>query len=618
MSLSTLGAELLQALLPFFWAGLTVACAILLRRMRQPSYLMLAALAASAGGGVLTAMSYVALAQAAVVTVAGYAAAVMIGIGLYLHWRRNPRGASARPAFLAHDMAKRANVFAALFENTREGFSYFDQDLNVIAYNRKFLELLDFPPEPFNLGDPFEKFIRYNAERGEYGPGDPDEQVRERVELARQFKAHSFERERPDGRVLLIQGDPVPGGGFVTTYMDITERKQAENALKERDQLYRSLLRNVPSIITMKNLDGRYVLANQGAGRFLRQDPNLVIGKRTEDIFDAPLAAFHKRWDAKIRATGEAETREFDQVALPDGHVHDIMMTKFPVVGRDGQQVGTGTISTNITALKNAERELERHRDHLADLVAERTAELQSTQESLVQAERLATMAQLTATVSHELRNPLGTIQSSFYIIRSILEREGVDVPKALARIDRNIDRCARIIDELLDYTRISGLNRVNVKFDAWCNTFAADLDIPDTVKLTVDCQPNLTASIDTVQTHHLLENLIQNAWQALADSNNAGRGGRIDLTVRQTDGRLVIRVADNGPGVDDGMKEKIFEPLTSTKVYGIGLGLPLVKRIVTLYGGSIRVEDNQPHGAVFVIELPVRTAEIAGLSETA
>jgi light-regulated signal transduction histidine kinase (bacteriophytochrome) len=113
-----------------------------------------------------------------------------------------------------------------------EGISIADRDLRLAGWNRRFAELLDFPESLLHENTTFADIIRFNAQRGEYGPGDPEEQVRSRVELAAQFQPHRIERTRPDGTVLEIRGSPLPGGGFVTTYTDITARKNAEAALQ--------------------------------------------------------------------------------------------------------------------------------------------------------------------------------------------------------------------------------------------------------------------------------------------------------------------------------------------------------------------------------------------------
>jgi transcriptional regulator with GAF, ATPase, and Fis domain len=121
-----------------------------------------------------------------------------------------------------------------------QGISMVDGELRVIAFNQKFLELLEFPPERFKLGYHMQEAFRYNAERGEYGPGDIEQQVLERLELAKRFEPHHFERVRPDATVIEIHGTPLPNkGGFVTTYTDITARKQAQEELRRQNDRLR-------------------------------------------------------------------------------------------------------------------------------------------------------------------------------------------------------------------------------------------------------------------------------------------------------------------------------------------------------------------------------------------
>ena len=130
-------------------------------------------------------------------------------------------------------LAAKTELLRDTFDNMAEGISIADRDLRLAGWNRRFAELLDFPESLLHEKTTFADIIRFNAQRGEYGPGDPEEQVRSRVELAAQFQPHRFERTRPDGTVLEIRGAPLPGGGFVTTYTDITARKNAETALQQ-------------------------------------------------------------------------------------------------------------------------------------------------------------------------------------------------------------------------------------------------------------------------------------------------------------------------------------------------------------------------------------------------
>jgi len=144
--------------------------------------------------------------------------------------RAQERSLKARELELAEQKA----ILETTLENIDQGITMTDRDLHIKVFNRRFLELLDLPIHLFERGFNIEQAFRYNALRGEYGPGDVDEQVRMRMELARKFEPHAFERKRPNGQVLAIRGQPLPGGeGFVTTYSDVTEQKRAEEQLRQ-------------------------------------------------------------------------------------------------------------------------------------------------------------------------------------------------------------------------------------------------------------------------------------------------------------------------------------------------------------------------------------------------
>ncbi len=124
-------------------------------------------------------------------------------------------------------------VLQSILDNMPGGVSVFDGELRLVASNRLYRQLLDFPDELFAIPQPtFESFIRYNASRGEYGTEDSEARVEELLERARHPVAHVFERERPNGTVLEIRGAPLPGGGFVSIYTDVTQRKRAEDHIR--------------------------------------------------------------------------------------------------------------------------------------------------------------------------------------------------------------------------------------------------------------------------------------------------------------------------------------------------------------------------------------------------
>jgi PAS domain S-box-containing protein len=127
-------------------------------------------------------------------------------------------------------------LLQATMENVAQGISVVDAELRIVAWNRRYLEMFGYPDGMVYVGRPVADLIRFNASRGELGPGDPDDQVARRLSHLRAGTAYVFQRERRDGRVYEIHGQPMPEGGYVTTYTDVTEYKRTEQALLEAKQ----------------------------------------------------------------------------------------------------------------------------------------------------------------------------------------------------------------------------------------------------------------------------------------------------------------------------------------------------------------------------------------------
>ncbi|HEY8708620.1 MAG TPA: EAL domain-containing protein [Burkholderiaceae bacterium] len=222
-----------------------------------------------------------------------------------------------------------------------------------MASNRRFCELLGFPQRLCKPGTPMEDFLRYNAERGDYGPGDVDEQVRSRLEMARRFEPHRFERERPDGTVLDIRGIPVPGRGFVTIYTDITQRARAEHALRDSDERFRGLTALSSDWFWEQDASFRYCrLEGRHAQAFAA-----TMGKTNWELG----LGIEGGWDAH-RALLESHRPFHDVVmhgSLAGGPLRYQRMSGEPIVDPHGHFMGYRGVGRDITKHKRTEERIQ-------------------------------------------------------------------------------------------------------------------------------------------------------------------------------------------------------------------------------------------------------------------
>jgi signal transduction histidine kinase len=213
--------------------------------------------------------------------------------------------------------------------------------------------------------------------------------------------------------------------------------------------------------------------------------------------------------------------------------------------------------------------------------------------------ERLATFGQLVGSIGHELRNPLGVIESSLFLIRG---RVGDDerVKKHIERIGDQVRLSSEIISGLLDMVRDRPLPRERVPVAALVSGAVASVQRPAEVALSVGALEGLEVGGDATQLRQALVNLVLNAVQASSPR------GEVRVLARREGATVAIDVEDTGPGVAESVRGRLFEPLITTKDHGSGLGLALVKRVAERHGGSIEHEPCPGGGARFILRLPV------------
>ncbi len=248
-------------------------------------------------------------------------------------------------------------------------------------------------------------------------------------------------------------------------------------------------------------------------------------------------------------------------------------------------------------------------RDELERRFAERSAELESVQQELLRKERLAVLGQLTGTVAHELRNPLGTIATSVAVVERRARDAGLDVTKALARTQRGVERCNNIITELLDFARARGLDRQPTRVDDWLSEVLDELSVPREITLVRELGAGTTeVAFDRDRLRRVVINLVDNARDAVLARVDEG-AREIRVATRIADGRAWIEVADNGPGIPADLLAKIHEPLFSTKTFGVGLGLPIVRQAMEEHGGVFEIAGDAGRGTRAVLWLPLAEA---------
>jgi signal transduction histidine kinase len=214
-------------------------------------------------------------------------------------------------------------------------------------------------------------------------------------------------------------------------------------------------------------------------------------------------------------------------------------------------------------------------------------------------AERLSTFGQLVGSIGHELRNPLGVIESSLFILRG-RNSEDERTKKHVERIGEQVGIANDIITQLLDMIRDRPLQREEVDLKALLQSALESVRQPDEVAVHLEGLEALSpVSGDRTQLRQVLVNLLENAVHA------ASPKGTVRIIGSSQGGQLQLAVEDSGPGVDPSVRPRLFEPLMTTKAKGIGLGLALVKRIVERHGGTIGHESAPGGGARFVVRLP-------------
>jgi signal transduction histidine kinase len=499
----------------------------------------------------------------------------------------------------------------------QQALSIYDDDLRFVVGNRTFQDMFGLPDRLVTQGARFEDTIRFLVESGEYGAvDDPEQFVRDRVEQAKAFEPHYMERTRANGRTISVEGSPLPQGGWVTVYTDITAIKRQEAMLRSRsEELSDKLLAHaeelsqtnralaatnaaleeakrqltemerrarvtaemMPAHIARIGRDWRYSYSNRQLAAILPDSPRNIVGLHARDAlgdeaFERITPHLERGFD------GEASVLEFAH----EGSGRRVRVAFTPDVDQDGAVSGIYILSTDVTEEAQA-------------------------RSALTQTRKRELAAQLTSGLAHDFSNLLT-------IILGLQARLGqMDLPEdagqlvgatagAARRGGALLDRIAslsgsrEVRPEAVDVARLLGdivtLARPTLHADHVIETKVEGLEAP--------------VLLDAGGTQDALLNLVLNARDALGPGP-----GRITLTARPVaETWIEFAVDDTGPGFSDAALEHALDAFFTTKGgEGSGLGLAMVYDHAKMSGGHVRI-GNRADGARVTMRLPLRAVD--------
>ena len=498
-----------------------------------------------------------------------------------------------------------------------QALTIFDSDLRLAVSNAPFKEMFNLPDELVANGAPFEDTIRHLALRGEYGDIDDLEAfVAERIEVARAFEPHYVERYRSNGTVISVEGSPLPQGGWITVYTDITSNKKQETLLRARseeltDQVLahaeelastnRALAATVsvlgetkrhlteveartrlttemmPAHIAHIDETGHYTYSNRQLSTIIPGRPNNIIGMHISDALG--LGVYEKIKPMLHSAfAGENTLTEFTDAAS----THRIRAAFTP-----DTRGGAYVLSTDVTL------------------------ETQ-TRVALQQTSKRELAAQVTSGLAHDFSNLLTIILGMQSKLARLDELPSAAKPliegtlNAAKRGGDLLGSIAEITSQRVQRPRVTDLHALLREME----TLAAPT-LPENIVFTVTGQlPNKAVLLDQGAIKDALLNLILNARDA------CGSNGTIKLSASTVHNTWIeFTVSDTGTGFSEDALKHACDPFYTTKgSEGTGLGLPMVYDITKLAGGDLRLQNTPEGGASIRLRLPLRfNPEVTG-----
>src|SRR6056297_1030275 len=493
----------------------------------------------------------------------------------------------------------------------QQALSIYDSDLRLVVCNQRLREMFDLPGWLVTPGARFEDTIRFLAKRGDYGDvGDVEEFVRTRVEQARAFEPHYMERTRANGRTISVEGTPLPEGGWVTVYTDITRTKRQEALLRARSEELSDQLLSYSEDLSAANRElEATITALEEAKRQISEAEART--RLTAEMMPAHIA--HVGPDrcytySNRRLTSVMPGSRADLIGV---HAADVLGPQpWSVIGPELDKAYAGEPSVFEFTHEPSSRRIRvaltpDHSSGGVYILSMDITEESQTRAALQQTRRREMAAQLTSGLAHDFSNLLTIILG----MQSRLGRMGLP-EEARELIDATLAAARRgggLLGRIADMTGPREHEPVPTDLSA----FLADLDtlarsaLPSGITFAIDRQgADGRYLLDAGMLQDSLLNLVLNARDA------CGSRGRVTLTVRPVQETwLEFSVTDTGPGFSSEALEHALDPFFTTKGgEGSGLGLSMVYDMTKLAGGRVLLGNTDAGGRV-TLRLPLRPA---------
>jgi len=485
-------------------------------------------------------------------------------------------------------------LFQDAVESIPNGFAVYDASRHLVICNSAFAKV--YGKEPAELagvrfGDMLPRFVPLVRSIAGREPGDAGEPLSMLHEEFWWDKGEPIEVEFKDGRWMLINRQPTAEGGLAVVRTDVTDLKRMQQELSDSEQRFRIIAETHPvPVAIFDDENGGLIYASPGFADLIGAPLPRLMGRSLAEFCADPRG---RAWVAEELAS-VGFVRSFETRFLrADRSEVDVSVSARPV----SYQGRGGTLASilDLTERKEAEAELERHR------------------EALHHSEKMSALGSLLAGVAHELNNPLAVV-----VGRSIMLEDAVldsGAANAITKIRQAAERCARIVKAFLAMARQQPPSLVPVRIG---DVIESSLDLVsyglrsagiEVIRDIPDDLPEIMA--DPGQLGQVFTNLLVNAQQAMAEGPEP-RIVRIIARCGRRNKLLRVTVSNNGPGIPKEILSRIFEPFFTTKPAGVGtgIGLSVSYGIVEAHGGTIAANPLEEGGTAFVVTLPVEPLE--------